>query len=293
MPAVAMNVQSRLSRLIAELEPDRSLYAPDKWRKRLDALDRLESCLIHAEAEADKAMLDRASRIGAELEAANREFYESLRRDIRAGRGADSLMQCAHDSNQDETSGGTGVGERYDDLDVLVSGVLQLHEPGEAIAELAPDMVFYQPTPATQIFEFIRRIRLKEQDILVDLGAGLGHVPLLAAICSSARCIGIECEPAYVASARKSAGALGLNNVTFLQQDVRDADLSSGSLFYLYTPFTGTLLHDVMSMLRHEAAQREIRIGTLGPCTAVVAQESWLRTTDTVTPHKIVTFRSG
>lgn len=288
-----MNVGSRLSRLIAELEPDRSLYVPEKWRKRLNALDRLESCLIHEDAEADKAVLDRALKIGAELEAANREFYESLRRDIRAGYGAHRLMHCAHEADHDENNTDRAGGESYDDLDALVSGVLQLDEPGEAIAELAPEMVFYQPTPARQIFEFIHRTRLNAQDVLVDLGAGLGHVPLLAAICSSARCIGIECESAYVASARKSAGDLKLDNATFLKQDVRDADLSRGTLFYLYTPFTGMLLHDVISMLRREAAQREIRIGTLGPCTAVVAQESWLQTTDTVTPDKIVTFRSS
>jgi hypothetical protein len=288
-----MNVQSRLSRLIAELGPDRSLYAPDKWRKRLDALDRLESCLIHEGADAGRVVFDQASKIGADLEAANREFHESLRRDIRAGRGARRLMQCVRELDHDEKSADSAGDERYDDLDVLVSGILQLDEPGEAIAELAPEMVFYQPTPARQIFEFIRRTQLDEQDVLIDLGAGLGHVPSLAAMCSSARCIGIECEAAYVASARKSAGDLRLSNATFLEQDVRDADLSLGTVFYLYTPFTGALLRDVMSMLRHEAAQREIRIGTLGPCTAVFAQESWLQTTDTVTPHKIATFRSS
>ncbi|RUL64516.1 class I SAM-dependent methyltransferase [Dyella dinghuensis] len=288
-----MNAQGRLSRLLVELQSDRTLYVTDNWRRRLDALDRLESCLIHEDAEADRAMLDQVSKIGAELEASNRDFYESLRRDIRAGSGAHRLMQCTHEADHDEKNAGRAGSERYDDLDVLVSGVLQLDEPHDVSAELAPDMVFYQPTPATQIFQFISRTGLNEQDVLVDLGAGLGHVPLLAAICSSARCIGIECEPAYVASARKSASDLRLNNATFLAQDVRDADFSQGTLFYLYTPFTGTLLHEVMSMLRHEAAQREIRIGTLGPCTEVVAQESWLQTDDTMTPHEIVIFRNG
>jgi hypothetical protein len=284
-----MNVQGGLASFVTELEHDRSLYMPERWRKRLDALDRLETCLIHGDAEADNALLDQASKIGAALEAANREFYESLRHDIRAGFGAQRLMQCVRELDHDQSA----RDESYDDMDVLVSGILRLDEPGAAIAELAPEMVFYQPTPARQIFELIDRGRLGERDVLVDLGAGLGHVPLLAAICSSARCIGIECEPAYVASARKSAVDLGLSNATFLEQDARDADLSRGTMFYLYTPFTGALLRDVMSMLKREAAQREIRIGTLGPCTAVMAQESWLQTSDTLTPHTIVMFRSS
>jgi predicted RNA methylase len=287
-----MTATSRLSRLVAELEQDRSLYVPEKWRKRMNALDRLESCLIHDDVGTDKGMLDRASKAAADLEAANRQFYDSLRRDIQAGRGAQPLMRCAEELDHDDKDIHSAGSESYDDLDVLISGVLRFEEPGEPVAELASEMVFYQPTPARHIFDFIRRARLDEQDVLVDLGAGLGHVPILAAICSSAQCIGVECEPVYVASAKKSASDLRLDNVVFLEQDVRASDLSRATVFYLYTPFTGTLLRDVLDMLAHQAALRDIRVGTLGPCTAVVAKESWLQTTDILMPHKIVMFRS-
>lgn len=278
---------NKLVNLMAELERDRSVYLPGEWRKRIDVLDRLEWYLMHEGADADESIHDRASKIGADLEAANAEFYESLRADIRKRHGAKRLMQCSISPVEGEREG-----DHYDALDMLVSGVLRLQEPAEPVVERAPEMVFYQPTPATRIFDFIRRAELSEQDVLIDLGAGLGHVPLLAAICSSAQCMGIEYEPAYVMSAAQCATALNLDNATFLQQDVREADLSQGTVFYLYTPFMGSVLHDVLDKLRHEATQRDIRIGTLGPCTGIVAKESWLQSADTLVPHKIAMFRS-
>jgi len=56
--------------------------------------------------------------------------------------------------------------------------------------------VLYQPTPARLIFNLLEETRLTANDVLVDLGSGMGHVPLLAAICTPAHCIGIEVEQA-------------------------------------------------------------------------------------------------
>ena len=157
---------------------------------------------------------------------------------------------------------------------------------------VAPEMVFYQPTPARVIFDLIDRIELTTRDVLVDLGSGLGHIPLLAGICTGARCIGIELEPAYVDSARRSARALNLTRVTFVQQDSRAADFSSGTVFYLYTPFTGTILRAVLDSLRREAASREIRVCAFGPCASIVAVEPWLQIVGPLEANRATIFRS-
>jgi len=180
----------------------------------------------------------------------------------------------------------------YDYLDELVSGVLQFEEPSPEIVQLESEMVFYQPTPARHIFDLIRRTELAELDFLIDLGSGLGHVALMASICTSASCTGIELEPSYVACARKSARSLNLDNVRFLQGDARAADLSDGTVFYLYTPFTGAILRDVLNLLRQEAGQRDIRICTFGPCTPVVADEQWLSVIESLEADRIAIFRS-
>jgi hypothetical protein len=64
--------------------------------------------------------------------------------------------------------------------------------------------------------------------------------------------------------------------VTFLAQDARHADLSTGTVFYLYTPFTGSTLACVIESLRNQASLRPIRICTFGPCTFEVSKQTWL-----------------
>ena len=238
------------------------------------------------------ALQRRVEAISDNLEVANRKLYEEIRAEIRRGDGAKRLLAWAkvYDPAVHADYQLNGVG--YDYLDALVSGVLQFEEPASEIAELAPEMVFYQPTPARFIFDLIHCSALNEQDVLIDLGSGLGHVPLVASICTGARCIGIEIEGVYADCARRGAQALGLQRVTFIQQDVRSADLSEGTVFYLYTPFKGAVLRSVLDMLKHEASKREIRVCTLGPCTDAVLQESWLKVEGQQIVDQLTLFRS-
>jgi len=268
-----------LEALILDLEHDRSLAAPDRLRRRIDALDRIEAYLLH---ERDH---DRARAMCSRLEAINDEFYQTARSEIRQGKTPAWLLEQAIDWEQAHE-------EAYDYLDVAMSGILQFEEPDTDIAELADDMVFYQPTPARHIFDLIRRAGLTERDVLVDLGSGLGHVPLLTSICTRARSIGIEREAVYVDCARRSAATLNLSNATFIQQDARDADFSFGTVFYLYTPFTGAILRTVLDALRREAIGRDIRLATYGPCTAIVAEEPWLDVVGPLEPGRLALFRS-
>ncbi len=82
---------------------------------------------------------------------------------------------------------------RYDKLGPIVSRVLGFDEPEDAIRP-EPEKVLYQPIPARLIFHLLKKsVLTAEDDVLVDLGSGIGHVPLLlAAICTPAHCIGIE-----------------------------------------------------------------------------------------------------
>jgi hypothetical protein len=264
---------------------DRSWQQPDQLCRRIDMLEQLESWLIHHGDAAGAALERRIEALMRELETINRQLYQSVRQDIHQGRGATSLLRWAAAMPHD------GANESYDPLDTLVSGVLDLAEPGE-VPELEAEMVFYQPTPARHIFDFIRRGSITAHDTVVDLGAGLGHVTLLTAICTPARCIGIEWQRAYVASAQQCAQALNVRNATFLAQDVREASLSEGTLFYLYTPFTGAMLRTVLDMLAREAEQRTIRLCSLGPCTEVIAREPWLSTDGDGATHRTTLFRS-
>jgi hypothetical protein len=65
-------------------------------------------------------------------------------------------------------------------------------------------------------------------------------------------------------------------DVEFIALDAREAALSDGNVFFLYTPFRGALLQEVLEKLRAIAARRPIRVCSFGPCTPELAQTSWL-----------------
>jgi hypothetical protein len=292
-----------LQHLVEHLENDSSLMEPNELRRRLDALDRLDAHfpnspepLVGAEATATE-LHRRARAICARLEAVNCELYETIRCEIRRGIRPDALLRWLnasglHASPEIEDLAGSPSGMHYDYLDELISGVLQFEEPTGGFIHRDSEMVFYQPTPARHIFHMIAVTALTPSDVLVDLGSGLGHVPLLVSMCTGASSVGIEAEASYVERARQCAQRLNLNRVAFIQQDARAADLSGGTVFYLYTPFTGSTLRCVLNLLRREAATRRIRICTYGPCTSVIAEEPWLVATAAPATDRIAVFSS-
>jgi hypothetical protein len=283
-----------LQRLVLQLDNELLLREPDQLRQRLEALDLFDAYLPDFppsayNPEPDEVELCRRARaIRSRLEAVNSALYQAIRSEIQRGAGRDALFRWVP---MEETAAPvSGMG--YDYLDELIGGVFEFEEPEDGEISREPEIVFYQPTPARHIFHLIGLASLTASDVLVDLGSGLGHVPLLASICTAAQCIGIEMEAAYVERARQCAAKLNLDRATFLQQDARTADLSTGTVFYLYTPFTGSILRTVLDRLRCEAASRPIRICTYGPCTSVIAAEPWLEASTALEPDRIALFSS-
>jgi len=278
--------------IVKEVEQDRSLDRPEQLRERIRAMDRLEDMLLHEPVNvtpACKATMEAVRRRArarlATLTGVQQHLCDAVRHAIVHGAGPHALNGWLHHDDLREPWG-------YDHLDALIGDVLALDEPDRAIAALEHDMVFYQPTPVRHVLDLIHRARLCSNDIVVDLGSGMGHVPLLVSICTGAQACGIEREEAYVASARRAAETLHVNRATFLAQDARDADVSRGTVFYLYTPFTGDMLRHMLDRLRQEAGRRSFRIATLGPCTPAVASEPWLRAASEPHADRITLFRS-
>ncbi len=148
-----------------------------------------------------------------------------------------------------------------------------------------PEMVFYQKTPVRIVLEVVERAGFGADDVLYDLGSGLGQVPILANLLCGVKALGVEVDPAYVHYSRQCVQDLGIRNVSFVEADVRSADLSDGTVFFLYTPFTGVMLQEVMARLQQEAERRSIRIFTYGPCTFEFFGQKWLQWENAKGPH--------
>jgi hypothetical protein len=275
-----------LRALIDALEQDTALDRPDALRERLDALDRIELLQLSEVGDEPAALRQRVAGLRQRLDDLNAQAYRRMRETIRRGATPPLLTQCLVEAHHD-----FGGGDGYDWRDELIDGVLQPTLSASPQTILPAEMVAYQPTPARHIFSLLAQAPLGADDVLVDLGSGLGHVPLLAAICTEANAIGIEREPAYVASARAAADALQLSKVRFECSDARAADLAHGTIFYLYTPFSGALLQSVLDALQCEAAQRAIRVAAHGPCVAALAAQPWLQAITPPHADRITLFR--
>jgi hypothetical protein len=250
--------------------------------QRCDAIDRLELHLAGFSnahpadlTERASALRDQAIAICHHLQQMNAVVVQGLRQDIEAGRLLrgdllDELQRYCAEPPPSESDGNL----EYDSLDVLVAGLLGTErlrddDPAEAL----PEMVSYQPTPARIILEMVKQTHLGPHDVFVDVGSGLGVVPTLVSLLSGAASIGIEVEPSYCRHADECVRRLNLSNVRFVCQDARDADFSVGTVFYMYTPFKGAMLQQVLERLHAESRRRSIRLCTYGPSLSEAVQQ--------------------
>lgn len=176
----------------------------------------------------------------------------------------------------------------YADRDPWTDAVLGL-------PELPPDSplprgsVPYLPAPVEDILAMVAEAPLRADDVLVDIGAGLGRVLLLAHLLSGARGHGVEIQPALVAGARRCAEELRLSGVSFAEANAKDASLE-GSVFFMYSPFNGDTLDSVVNKLREVATRRPIVVCAVG---LELPAAPWLVRRETTSPALVLYDSSG
>ena len=213
----------------------------------LAALARSEA--VDDRAFANGALRLRYTRFPVEVRAA----YEQAR--------AASLDLCVRTraAIRDGSLRGAALRRLVDELlDYEVEELLDVAFPPLDETPLPPHHTPYMPSGLTEILNAFDLTGLGPSDTFVDLGAGLGKVVMLANLLTGARAHGVELDGTLVTHARASIATLGLDGVSFTQGDARDADLDSGSTFYLYSPFSGPVLDAVLSRLESTAQRRSL-----------------------------------
>ncbi len=220
-----------------------------------------------------KLLRKRAERIKDDLEKIDRCLLARVRAEIAAGRHRGPafedmirrLLEYAEEADKRD----------YDVLDTFMNGLFSdLPMPAETKA-LLPDMVSFHKTPVRVVFELVKVAEMDNTDIFFDIGSGLGQVVLLVNLITGATARGIEYEPAYCAYANAIAARLHLTDTTFINADALEGDYSAGTVFFLYTPFEGKMLRDMLELLRQASHGRPVRIVTYGPCSVTVAAQNW------------------
>jgi SAM-dependent methyltransferase len=130
-----------------------------------------------------------------------------------------------------------------------------------------PELIGYHASALAPVVAALIETGADEEDVFIDLGCGLGKVTALARLISGARVRGIELQSQLISRAPK------LDGVEYFHGDVRDAPLDDGTIFYLYNPFSGAVLAQVLSRLRAVAQRHAITLCTLG----LSLKEDWLQ----------------
>jgi SAM-dependent methyltransferase len=122
---------------------------------------------------------------------------------------------------------------------LALSAVVPAGLASSTSAQLQPSQpldVIYVPTPTEVVRRMLATSRVGQGDVVFDLGSGDGRIPIAAVKdFGAARGVGIELDPQRIAEARANAIAAGVSDrVEFLQQDLFEADLSSGTVIAMY-----------------------------------------------------------
>ncbi len=275
---------------ITTIQQNMPLYTQNNFSDRAAALDflefhvidRIEGLLLRDVGSVELIDLKQAAEmVHMKLERVNADLFRRLRQNIASGQYTSAALQ----QQLITYAGGVlqiadAAEQGYATLDILVNGLLLSDAAPEDTRQRDPEMVFYQPTPVRIVLEMIKRTTMQQPDVFYDIGSGLGQVAILVHLLRGVRAIGVEIEPAYCAYARRCVQGLNLTQVQFSNADAREADYSDGTIFFLYTPFEGSILNHVLERLRQESTHRSIRICSYGPCTQQVAQQQWLECLD-------------
>jgi len=249
--------------------------------------------LLLASPHASFASAEAARVELARLEARSANVCARLRARIRAHRYTPDGLRRVFTSAQVTSESTAAAG--YDFRDALLAGLLCREQLAPEALSPEPELVFYQPTPARVIAKLLERAGLGPRDRLCDLGSGLGHVLILARLLFGARALGVEREPTYCAHAAQSVRELGLDGIDLVCDDARTADLGSSNVFFLYTPFRGAVLDEVLARLQQHARGRRIRVCSYGPCSEQLAGTPWLVRlhSNAAREHDVLVFESS
>ncbi len=219
-----------------------------------------------------------AQRLADQLTATNRRLFQDLRIAIQQKKLiGDALHAYCNRFISLKLAIDDEMQSSYDGLDVLLDGLFSLAEAPAPTVPLIAEMVHCEETPARVILDLVDQVAFGPTDRFYDLGCGLGQVVMLVNLLRAVPAYGIEIEPAFVTFARQQATALGLEKVHFINADVQVADYRDGTVFFLFTPFRGQMMQQVLTRLQAVAAIHPIIVCTFGPCTPIIAQERWLR----------------
>lgn len=123
----------------------------------------------------------------------------------------------------------------------------------------------YLPSPVESLLRLVELAPVHANDLFVDIGSGLGRAAALIHLLTGAAAIGIEIQPALAHAARALAARLNAPRLSVIEGDAAELidQVSDGTVFFLYCPFSGARLERLLDSLEPVARAHPVRLGAL------------------------------
>jgi SAM-dependent methyltransferase len=155
--------------------------------------------------------------------------------------------------------------------------------PTEAITRITQfdDPIIYRAVPYSKLWKYIRWLKPQRNDVVFDIGCGMGRVLCCFALKPMKKCVGIEVSE--ILAERAEQNTLSLKNrkcpVEIRVCDAVNACYSDGTIYCLYNPFGVKTLKSVLESIRRSVIEspRHIWIVYFNPVHEdLLLSSSWL-----------------
>lgn len=145
--------------------------------------------------------------------------------------------------------------------DAWVDRLLGLGPPPDDGPALPRGGVPYLPCPVEALLAIADHVPLGADDVVVDVGAGVGRAAALLHLLSGAEAIALEIQPELVRHAETLLADLPPLRLRMIEGDavVTLAD-APGTVFVLYCPFSGAILEAALGAIERHARTRELTV---------------------------------
>lgn len=136
----------------------------------------------------------------------------------------------------------------------------------------------YVPARYSRIVAALRHVHVGPQDVVVDLGCGLGRAVFAAGWLGARRAVGVEIDAQLAAQAQKNQRTSRLKNrdISFVCASAEDYSLADTTVLFMFNPFGAGTMQGVVRNLEAELARRprNLRIVYENPLQSAVLKAS-------------------
>lgn len=181
-----------------------------------------------------------------------------------------------------------------ENLDHLINAITEYDVDSIRLPKREKEMIHLEVTPLAVVIELADILHPLPADLFYDLGSGLGHALMVYNLLTGLPAVGIEIEPYYCELSAASVSSLHLKGISIRNENVLDSTMDDGTIFFLFSPFTGGLLEQVLDKLKQLSERRSITICSYGPLTKTLVNHSWMKIMDErmADPFRLAVFHS-